>query len=117
MVEILGISPLEESQFIKPKRVHFVTNGRKRAWDLVESHDSVAILLYNEDENAFVFVKQFRPAIYLRNHDGFTVELCAGIVDKDKSLEQIAIEEVDEETGYKVELCERSEERRVGKEG
>ena len=60
----------------------------------------------DESENAFVFVKQFRPAIYLRNHDGYTFELCAGIVDKDKSLEQIAIEEIDEETGYKVELNE-----------
>ena len=35
---------------------------------------------------------------------GVTYELCAGIVDKDGSKEQIAQEEVLEETGYKVPL-------------
>ena len=34
---------------------------------------------------------------------GFTIELCAGIVDKDKSLEEIAAEEVFEECGYKID--------------
>lgn len=35
---------------------------------------------------------------------GITIELCAGIVDKDKSLIQIAKEEVMEECGYDVPL-------------
>lgn len=35
---------------------------------------------------------------------GMTVELCAGIKDKDKSLIEIAQEEVIEETGYKVPI-------------
>lgn len=34
---------------------------------------------------------------------GITIELCAGIVDKDKSLAEIAAEEVFEECGYKVD--------------
>lgn len=34
---------------------------------------------------------------------GFTLELCAGIVDKEISLAEIAAEEVFEECGYKVE--------------
>lgn len=33
---------------------------------------------------------------------GFTTEFCAGIVDKDKSLNEIAKEEIMEETGYDV---------------
>lgn len=33
---------------------------------------------------------------------GFTVEFCAGIVDKNKPLDVIAKEEVLEETGYDV---------------
>ena len=36
--------------------------------------------------------------------DGCTYELCAGLVDKDLSLEHIAKEEVLEETGYNVPL-------------
>jgi len=42
--------------------------------------------------------------VYLHNENGFTYELCAGIVDKELSLEQIVLEEIDEECGYKVEL-------------
>ena len=34
---------------------------------------------------------------------GYTLELCAGIVDKAKSLPEIAAEEVFEECGYKVD--------------
>jgi len=49
-------------------------------------------------------VKQFRPPVYLKNGDGFSYELCAGIVDKKMSLIQIAQEEIEEETGYAVAL-------------
>lgn len=34
---------------------------------------------------------------------GFTLELCAGIVDKKKSLTEIAAEEILEECGYKID--------------
>lgn len=79
-------------------------NSIEKRWDIVDTHDSVAILLYHKELDSFVFVKQFRPSIYLKNNDGFTYELCAGIVDKDKSLIEIAQEEVLEETGYAVSL-------------
>jgi UDP-sugar diphosphatase len=39
-------------------------------------------------------------------HLGFTLELCAGIVDKNKSLEEIACEEVQEECGYTVKASD-----------
>lgn len=35
-------------------------------------------------------------------HQGCTLELCAGIVDKDVSLEEIARQELLEEVGYDV---------------
>ena len=34
---------------------------------------------------------------------GFTLELCAGIVDKEKPLSEIAAEEIREECGYEIE--------------
>ena len=37
---------------------------------------------------------------------GIALELCAGIVDKDKSIAEIAREEVEEECGYKVKIDE-----------
>ena len=35
--------------------------------------------------------------------DGYTLELCAGIVDKDKDLNQIAKEEILEEVGFDID--------------
>jgi len=92
------------SEYIKPKSMYYKQNGKEKRWDIVDTHNSVAILIYHKELDSFIFVKQFRPSIYLKNNDGFTYELCAGIVDKDLSLRQIAYEEVLEETGYKVPL-------------
>lgn len=103
-IKILGIEDCLGSDYIKPKSMVYLQNGIEKRWDLVETHDSVAILLYHHEFDSFVFVKQFRPSIYLKNQDGFTYELCAGIVDKELSLEEIAHEEILEETGYKVPL-------------
>jgi UDP-sugar diphosphatase len=85
----------------------YAQNGVKKAWDMVDVHDSVAILIYHTTKKAFILVKQFRPPVYLQNNDGYTYELCAGIVDKKLSLENIAIEEIDEECGFKLEKLER----------
>jgi UDP-sugar diphosphatase len=40
---------------------------------------------------------------------GITLELCAGIVDKSKSLAEIAAEEMLEECGYKIDTIDRLE--------
>jgi len=107
MIENIEFSDCSDSNFVKTKRMHYQQNGVQKAWDMVNVHDSVAILIYHTTKNAFVLVKQFRPPVFLQNQDGFTYELCAGIVDKELSLEQIAIEEVDEECGYKLDKLER----------
>lgn len=103
-IEVLKIEECVNSQYIKPKSMYYLHNEVEKRWDIVDTHNSVAILLYHKTLDSFVFVKQFRPSIYLKNHDGFTYELCAGIVDKDKSLIEIAKEEILEETGYDVPL-------------
>ncbi|TLD87826.1 NUDIX hydrolase [Helicobacter sp. MIT 05-5294] len=105
----------EDSKYIKPKRMLFCENGKERSWDIIEAHDSVAILLYHKTKDSFVMVKQFRPAVYLKEsirktanlkvESGYTFELCAGITDKKgKSLQEIAQEEVLEECGYAIPL-------------
>ncbi len=101
----ISTSPLEQPQFIKPIRIHYEQDGRKLSWEAVKSHDSVAILLYHREKEAFVLVKQFRPPVHLNDPSVmYTYELCAGIVDKAHTLEQIAIEEIDEECGYDVTI-------------
>lgn len=112
----------EKSDYIKPLRIFYTQNGKKKAWDAMKVHDSVSILIYNSSRKVFVLVRQFRPAIYINvaetvtddtgamtiDHTkfpgslGVSYELCAGLVDKDKSVEEIAQEEVLEECGYKV---------------
>ncbi len=98
------LEPLVDAKFIKSFLATYEQNGIKKSWEVVQSHDSVSILIYHTEKDAFILVKQFRPAVYLNNNDGYTLELCAGIVDKNLTLAQIAIEEVEEECGYAVSL-------------
>lgn len=103
IIENLEISTLEDTKFIKPLKITFNLNGKRKTWEAVRSHDSVSILLYHTQKNAILLVKQFRVPVYLNDKSQtFTYELCAGLVDKEKSLEEIAIEEIDEECGYEV---------------
>ncbi|XP_050311692.1 uridine diphosphate glucose pyrophosphatase NUDT14-like [Anthonomus grandis grandis] len=113
--------PLENSIYVKPYRMHFTQNGRKKDWDLLGVHESVAIVIFNVTRRVLVLVKQFRPAVYLGTIDpadrqvgceidtekypprrGITLEVCAGIVDKKLPLVEIAREEILEECGYDV---------------
>ena len=103
-IRVLKIEECVHSEYIKPKSMYYEHNCVEKRWDIVDTHNSVAVLLYHKARDAFVFVKQFRPSIYLKNKDGFTYELCAGIVDKNKTLIEIAKEEILEETGYDVPL-------------
>lgn len=86
-------------------RILYEQNGIKKEWEIVKSHDSVAILLYHRKKDAFLLVKQFRPAVYNRNQEhGITFELCAGIIDKDLNEFEIIKEEIDEECGFSVDV-------------
>ena len=105
IIKNFKIGELKETKFIHPVKVTFNQNGKDKTWEAVKSHDSVAVLLYHEEKNAFLLVKQFRAPVYLNdNTKTFTYELCAGLVDKDKSLVEIAKEEIDEECGYDVDV-------------
>jgi len=102
-IEKFRLEPLGEGRFIHPKRARYLQDGEEREWEILEAHDSVAVLIWHRERECFVMVRQFRPAVYAHGEDGMTVELCAGLVDKGKPLEVIAAEEVEEECGYRVE--------------
>ena len=103
-IEYFKLNPLVNPEFIQTSLATYSQNGISKDWEIVQAHDSVAILIYHKEQKSFILVKQFRPAVYLNNSDGMTVELCAGIVDKEHSLPQIAREEIEEECGYDVPL-------------
>lgn len=103
-IKDVRFEPCVESEYIRPKRIRYIQNGKEKFWDVVETHQSVALLIYETDTQRFVIVKQFRPAVYLNNQDGITYELCAGLIDKDKTPQEIAKEEALEECGYDIPL-------------
>ena len=98
------LNPLVDPKFIATSLASYKQNGIEKNWEIVQAHDSVAILIYHTEKKCFILVKQFRPAVYVNNSEGMSVELCAGIVDKKMSLQQIAQEEIEEECGYAVVL-------------
>jgi len=102
MIEDFKLEPLTRPVYLRASLATYVQDGVAKDWEVVEAFDSVAILIYHVEHDTFVLVKQFRPAVYLNNGDGMTVELCAGLVDKEKPLEVIAQEEILEECGYDV---------------
>jgi GDP-mannose pyrophosphatase NudK len=69
--------------------------------------DAVAVLIFNEEEETMTFVRQYRPAIGLKNDNEPIVEIAAGIIDEGENPEEAAKREVLEETGYKVENLEK----------
>lgn len=105
MDKITSIQPLKDPQFVKPIEINYIQSGIDKRWEAVLSHDSVAILLYHIQKDAFILVKQLRVTVLNKNKDnGYMYELCAGIVDKECSIKQIAKEEILEECGYDVPL-------------
>jgi len=103
-INSIKINKCNNPKFIKVQEMSYLQDNILKTWEVALTHDSVSILIINKKEDKFVFVKQFRPPVFLNNSDGFTYELCAGIADKDTSLKQIAKEEILEECGYDVLL-------------
>ena len=100
-----SVTPQQQNSFVKPVQLHYSQDGNPRTWEAVKSHDSVSTLLYHSEKKSLLLVRQFRPPVYMNNKNHTcTYELCAGIVDKQMSLEQIAKEEINEECGYDVPL-------------
>lgn len=104
-IKLLNTQPLTNPKFINPIAIHYEQNGTKKIWEAIENHDSVAVLLYHTQKEAFLLVKQFRPPVYMKNSThGFTYELCAGILDKPLDSRHTVKEEIAEECGYDVPL-------------
>lgn len=127
------VSQLTTSRYINPYRLQFRHNSQKRVWDGIISFPSVSCILYHTERESVVLVKQFRPVVYVNQllesqvssqndetkttnpinqidwskvhpNEAFTYELCAGICDKNISLEETVKEEILEECGFDVSV-------------
>lgn len=106
-IKILKVEPLKNSQYVTLKKVTYLQNNIEKTWDIASTHDSVSILLYHTQKESFLLVKQFRPAVFINStdsNDGFTYELCAGLMDKSLNEKETIKEEILEECGYEIGL-------------
>lgn len=110
----IKIAPLTKSKFIKPYKITYFQDDKFISWDCIEVFDGVMSVLYHKEFDSFIFVKQFRAPLWAyqqRNNqlikDGMSIELCGGIMDKNRSQEETIIEEIFEECGYRVESVEK----------
>ncbi|XP_011257588.1 uridine diphosphate glucose pyrophosphatase isoform X2 [Camponotus floridanus] len=78
-----------DSPWLRSVRLRFLQDGQRKEWDVISIHDS---------EQKDVDVKRYPATL------GLALELCAGIVDKDKPLVEIAREELREECGYEAPI-------------
>ena len=70
--------------------------------ELLVKTPAVGVLLYDSSRSEFVMVRQFRVGMLDREECPWPLELVAGLVDKDESLESVAQREVKEETNLEV---------------
>lgn len=68
--------------------------------------EAAAVLIYLEDKDSFVLVRQFRYAVYESGGDGWIDEVVAGVLENDTPIE-CAKRECLEETGYRIRRLEK----------
>lgn len=74
--------------------------GVLRQWEAVErvNCDGIVAVVPITDEGQAVFIRQFRPAV-----NNYVIEFPAGLNDRGERLEDAALRELREETGYVAE--------------
>jgi len=69
--------------------------------------NGATVLLYNKQNRTVILTRQFRMPTYINgNADGFLIECCAGLLDKDNPEDCIK-RETEEETGYKISAVKK----------
>lgn len=121
-IKDFSIKPFKSSNYIKPISMTYTQVGKVKRRDILSGHDAVNVMLFNISRKVLVFIKQFRPVIYLGStptkiemdsttidvekhppENGVTVELCGGIVNKNAALNVIAAEKVLNKCCYEIQ--------------
>ena len=93
------------------KKTTFALATNDGGWDVQtrETYDrgnGATLLLFDRARRTVVLPRQFRLPAYVNGHDGFLVEVAAGLLDGASPEERIRAE-VEEETGYRVGTVRR----------
>jgi len=107
----LQTSILSDNWYIL-RKVNYEFFGNNGKWEAHsrEAYDrgnGATILLYNKAADSIILTRQFRMPTYLNgNPDGYLIEACAGLLDKDNPEDCIK-RETEEETGYKISSVQK----------
>lgn len=104
----------DECKYIGLKKLTYLDpNGNEQEWDSavrktrtsneIDGVGILAILKYHDKPDEILLQKQFRPPI-----EGVCIEMPAGLIDGDESIETAALRELKEETGYVGKVIEKS---------
>jgi len=70
--------------------------------EIFERGEAVGVLLFDPNRNQLVLIEQFRAGIVLKTENPWLIEIVAGVIDNNESLEDVAARETREETGLTV---------------
>ncbi|CUS22041.1 LAQU0S04e06832g1_1 [Lachancea quebecensis] len=108
------VSNADECKWIGLERIEYLDpNGTKRQWDSavrrtrnsggVDGVGILAILRTPGQEPEILLQKQFRPPV-----EGVCIEMPAGLIDSDESVDTAALRELKEETGYSGKIVSKT---------
>lgn len=103
-VKIIGIEELDNPRFIKAQKIVAERDGKEFPWEMAKGFNSVHVFVNNVETKEVMYVKQVRVPVLVNDPrtKGHVVECCAGLVDKELEMYQIAHEEIVEEMGYDI---------------
>lgn len=99
--EIRPFRLMGEGKYLKLEELSFVDEkGRQRRWEAVSragGQGAVMVIAKTSRTDKVVLVRQFRPPA-----GKMMLEFPAGLIDPGESVEECAVREMKEETGYKI---------------
>lgn len=75
--------------------------------EVYDRGNGAAVLPIDSARGTVLLVRQFRMPAHLNGHDGYLIEVCAGVVD-DGDPEQTVLREAEEELGYRLSQVNRA---------
>ena len=79
---------------------------QRQSREVYDRGNGAAILLYNVARQTLILTRQFRCPLYVNGHDGFLLEVPAGLLDN-LDPEQRIKAEAEEETGYHIDHVQK----------
>ena len=109
-VRIIGSEVLSDDWYLL-KKYTFDFPRRDGEWqrqtrEVYDRGNGAAILLYNVARQTLILTRQFRCPLYVNGHDGFLLEVPAGLLDNLAPEERIKAE-TEEETGYRIDHVQK----------